>query len=577
MANGVLVAGSTNGKGPIYAMNAKTGKVMWSYDTGGTVYGGMLVSNGCIYIGNGYIVNTKQAAQNWPNHGGDSYNRRYANKEKKISPKTMSKLHLKWKFYAGDDISVTPAIFNDTIYFPSWNGNLYAVKASDVSFVWKKNLQKLTGFVLNVNSTVSRSTPTIAGELLLVGLFGPAVVIASKRSNENLMWSTRLDDHARGFITVFEAYYKELEARPGGLGGGAMWGAATDERRIYTNIANSQRKNFTLKPSKNTTIAGGWVAMDARNGNQRNTKYIPVQSTVSIVEEYPEKPEVGVKAEEQSQSSSSGTRKKVTFDSNVRTYEHVLTEHVSGTLPEKDEVGTKEEESLGKSGYFQPSSEASSITSSSRSYPPNHRYQNCRECDDDEDDEIDYEESDLDDEDDDGVLDYDDMYEEDGIVESKIAVAKEEIEEAVKPIRVNGSARDRSAYIHSVRNPVENLDQWKALKTKGKLQQNCRECDDEEDEIDYEDSDLDDEDDDGLLDYDDMYEEDRIIESKIAVAKEEIEEVVKPIRVNGSARDRSAYIHSVRNPVENLTQWKALKLKGKPQLKQQNCREFCFG
>ncbi|KAK0595081.1 hypothetical protein LWI29_003312 [Acer saccharum] len=46
-----------------------------------------------------------------------------------------------------------------------------------------------------------------------------------------------------------------------------MWGAATDERRIYTNIANRQHKNFTIKPSTNTTIAGGWVAIDARNGN----------------------------------------------------------------------------------------------------------------------------------------------------------------------------------------------------------------------------------------------------------------------------------------------------------------------
>ncbi|KAK1563712.1 hypothetical protein Q3G72_031618 [Acer saccharum] len=192
---------STHGKGPIYAMNAKTGKVLWSYNTGGTVYGGMSVI-------------TKQAAQNWPNHGGDLYNRRYANKEKKISPETVSKLHLKWKFYTGGDISVTPAIFNDTIYFPSWNGNIYAVKASDGSLVWKKNLQKLTGFnntgfVLNVNSTVSRSTPTIAGDLLLVGLFGPAVVIAVKKSNGNLVWSTRLDDHARGFITMSGTYYKE--------------------------------------------------------------------------------------------------------------------------------------------------------------------------------------------------------------------------------------------------------------------------------------------------------------------------------------------------------------------------------
>ena len=46
-----------------------------------------------------------------------------------------------------------------------------------------------------------------------------------------------------------------------------MWGAATDERRVYTNIANSQHKNFTLKPSENTTIAGGWVAMEAGSGN----------------------------------------------------------------------------------------------------------------------------------------------------------------------------------------------------------------------------------------------------------------------------------------------------------------------
>ncbi|KAK1567485.1 hypothetical protein Q3G72_012734 [Acer saccharum] len=117
LANGVLFAGSTHGKGQIYAMNAKTGKVLWSYDTGGTVYGEMSVRNGCIYIGNGYTVNTKQVAQNWPNHGGDLYNRRYANKEKKISPKTMSKLHPKWKFYAGGDISVTPAIFSDTVLF----------------------------------------------------------------------------------------------------------------------------------------------------------------------------------------------------------------------------------------------------------------------------------------------------------------------------------------------------------------------------------------------------------------------------------------------------------------------------
>ncbi|XP_043806878.1 uncharacterized protein LOC110601350 isoform X2 [Manihot esculenta] len=85
--------------------------------------------------------------QSWLNHGGNIYNRRYADKETNISPKTVSKLKLKWEFYAGKDISATPAIFNGSLYFPCSNGYLYAVKASDGSLIWKKNLHKLTGLL----------------------------------------------------------------------------------------------------------------------------------------------------------------------------------------------------------------------------------------------------------------------------------------------------------------------------------------------------------------------------------------------------------------------------------------------
>ena len=53
VANHVLFAGSTHSKGPIYAMNAKTGEILWSYETGATVFGGMSVSDGCAYVGNG--------------------------------------------------------------------------------------------------------------------------------------------------------------------------------------------------------------------------------------------------------------------------------------------------------------------------------------------------------------------------------------------------------------------------------------------------------------------------------------------------------------------------------------------
>ncbi|MBA0750487.1 hypothetical protein Gogos_001898, partial [Gossypium gossypioides] len=57
IANGVLFVGSTYKQGPIYSIDVKNGRILWSYETGATVYDGMSVSNGCIYVGNGYKVN----------------------------------------------------------------------------------------------------------------------------------------------------------------------------------------------------------------------------------------------------------------------------------------------------------------------------------------------------------------------------------------------------------------------------------------------------------------------------------------------------------------------------------------
>ncbi|KAJ8633290.1 hypothetical protein MRB53_026626 [Persea americana] len=113
----------------------------------------------------------------WLNHGKDLTHRRYAYEEEQISPVTVSQLQLKWKFVAGKDITATPAIFDGILYFPSWNE-------------------------ANVNWTVSTSTPTVVGPTLIIGIYGPAVVIAVDRATGNLVWSTRLDSHAAAVITM---------------------------------------------------------------------------------------------------------------------------------------------------------------------------------------------------------------------------------------------------------------------------------------------------------------------------------------------------------------------------------------
>jgi outer membrane protein assembly factor BamB len=118
---------------------------------------------------------------------------------------TVSNMRLRWKFFAGKDITATPAVADGVVYFPSWNGYLYAVNAFNGTLRWRQNLGDLTGLNgtgIVVNVTVSRSTPIVYGNLLLVGIYGTAVVIAVDRSNGRLLWSTQLDPRPRVLITM---------------------------------------------------------------------------------------------------------------------------------------------------------------------------------------------------------------------------------------------------------------------------------------------------------------------------------------------------------------------------------------
>lgn len=163
----------------------------------------------CVHV---VLVFASSLQSDWINHGGDLFNRRYAYNEHKINPETVSNLSLKWKFNAGKDITATPTIYNGTIYFPSWNGNIYAIKQIDGSLVWKQNLEELTGLnatgiIKAVNWSVARATPTVAEDLLIVGIYGPAVVIGLERRTGELVWLTHLDNHPAGVITMSGTYY----------------------------------------------------------------------------------------------------------------------------------------------------------------------------------------------------------------------------------------------------------------------------------------------------------------------------------------------------------------------------------
>ncbi|PKH47999.1 hypothetical protein CRG98_050381, partial [Punica granatum] len=190
----------------------------------------------------------------WLNHGADITNSRSV-MDQKISPRTVSNLRLRWKFFTGRDTSATPAVADGVVYVPSWNGFLYAVNAFTGKLLWKQNLSELTGLQgtgVTVNVTVSRATPTIVGDLLIVTIYGPAVVIAVTRSRGRLVWMTEIDARPRAVVT---------------MSGTAYMGA------FYVGISSLEE---TLPAAECCTFRGSLVKLDIRSGKvQWQTYTVP--------------------------------------------------------------------------------------------------------------------------------------------------------------------------------------------------------------------------------------------------------------------------------------------------------------
>ncbi|CAM6080130.1 unnamed protein product [Sphagnum tenellum] len=155
------------------------------------------------------------AEAEWPNSGGGIENRREVHSQNcVINEKTAPKLKLKWRFITGhtnfSDVTATPSISDDFVYFPDWAGFLYAVHRENGTLAWKTNLTDVTGTGA-LGTVFSKHTPVVSGKYLFVGLQSPAVVLAVDRRNGDLIWAKVLDPTLGAIITmsgtVYGSYY----------------------------------------------------------------------------------------------------------------------------------------------------------------------------------------------------------------------------------------------------------------------------------------------------------------------------------------------------------------------------------
>ncbi|MGA3371588.1 MAG: PQQ-binding-like beta-propeller repeat protein [Terracidiphilus sp.] len=116
VADGAVYFGS--GDGHIYAVEARTGALRWSYKTGDVVHSSPAVSGGIVYAGSWdtyfYALNAATGALEWKFKTGED-----------------SKTHLMM------GIPGSPAVANGTVFFGCRDANLYALDARTGALKWK--------------------------------------------------------------------------------------------------------------------------------------------------------------------------------------------------------------------------------------------------------------------------------------------------------------------------------------------------------------------------------------------------------------------------------------------------------
>src|SRR6266481_6173099 len=168
--------------------------------------------------------------------------------EHSISPANVSGLSPKWVFTTGGDVSATPTVAGDAVYFPDWGGNLFAVKKQSGDLIWSRKISDYDG----VAGAISRVSPAVDGDQLIIGdILSPtqahdgANVISVDRNRGTLQWITHVESHTAAIITGSPVVFDGI---------------------VYVGVSSNE-ENLAANPAfPCCTFRGSVVALDAKTG-----------------------------------------------------------------------------------------------------------------------------------------------------------------------------------------------------------------------------------------------------------------------------------------------------------------------
>ena len=153
VSGGIVYVGSYDKK--VYALNASSGTLMWSYTTGSYVLSSPAVASGKVYVG--------------------SY-------DKKVYCLNAYTGAFIWSYTTGDVVESSPAVADGKVYVGSYDKKVYCLNASTGAFIWSYS----TGdWVI--------CSPAVAGGIVFIGSYNKKVY-ALNASSGALMWSYTTGD-----------------------------------------------------------------------------------------------------------------------------------------------------------------------------------------------------------------------------------------------------------------------------------------------------------------------------------------------------------------------------------------------
>jgi polyvinyl alcohol dehydrogenase (cytochrome) len=186
----------------------------------------------------------------WNSAGGDRQNTRNQQSEHTLSVSNVSTLTPKWVFTTGGDVSATPAVDADTVYFPDWAGNLYAVDKLTGAEKWRVSIAEASG----VPFDKARATPAVTEDKVIVGTQGSILapgggpggkVLAFDKFTGALVWSTTVDSHPATIITQ---------------------SATVFGNRVYIGVSSLEEALAAIVPDYQLSFRGSMLALDLNTG-----------------------------------------------------------------------------------------------------------------------------------------------------------------------------------------------------------------------------------------------------------------------------------------------------------------------